>query len=744
MTADAETDPQPVEEAAAAAPAAPTEAPVIEEAEAAPAPAALAPVVAAVEEADAPVSNTSFTAADTALLQPAVVTDAPEVDAPEVEKVSFDSVVLKTLAARAVAAALQAPLAQVEALNTAIEAVSIPDAPVAAATDNEAAAPVEPVAAAVEDTAIPVNVTETATEELTREKTVITIRDTTAAKPTLTAITGEFDRIGENADTANGLVIGRVATDNTGDSTTYALGGADSNLFTLSDDGILRLRAGTALNYEDAASYDITIAAKNEAGAGTEQAFSIAVSDENDLPQITTLTPPGSKQDAAFTYVLQASDEDAGDNLQITAAALPDWLSLGTDNQGNTVLTGTPDNDDVGSATVQLQVSDGTGTQNASFAISVANVNDAPTLSPLSGISLIDTAAGDSFAEVSNEAVGSDIDAGDSLTYAVNGGTATNVSGFTKQVAGTYGTFYLNESTGKYKFVPDDDAVEGLKTDTTESFTVSVRDAAGASAQGAITVNITGENDTPSLGGFSNISFADTDGNDTFLPFTGDATASDADAGETLSYDIVGSEASTLSGYSRKLTGTYGVLHINDETGAYQYVPDDTAIEKLKTDASDSFNVRVSDAVGATADGALTVSVSGSNDTPSLGSFSDISFTDTAARDSFAAITGNSTASDVDGGETLTYAVSGGTSTNRTGYNKLVAGSYGIFYLNETTGAYEYVPDDDAIDALSGTANERFDVSVTDTDGATETGQITVSVNGVNDTPTLAAFHPSA
>ena len=50
-------------------------------------------------------------------------------------------------------------------------------------------------------------------------------------------------------------------------------------------------------------------------------------------------------------------------------------------------------------------------------------------------------------------------------------------------------------------------------------------------------------------------------------------------------------------------------LHINENTGAYRYVPEDSSIEELKGDATEEFTIVVSDGGGASASGTVSVDI---------------------------------------------------------------------------------------------------------------------------------------
>jgi VCBS repeat-containing protein len=107
---------------------------------------------------------------------------------------------------------------------------------------------------------------------------------------------------------------------------------------------------------------------------------------------------------------------------------------------------------------------------------------------------------------------------------------------------------------------------------------------------------------------------------------------------------------------------------------------------------------------------------------------------DTTVFDVFTATTGTFLASS--NGATLTFGVSGGTagSTVIDGatYNVSKAGPYGTLYVDSTTGAYTFVPDNDAINAL--VAPTTTDFTITVSDGTLSAKQpFTIAINGTND-----------
>jgi len=102
------------------------------------------------------------------------------------------------------------------------------------------------------------------------------------------------------------------------------------------------------------------------------------------IPTFTTPAVTTATQGAAYQYDIQTSDTQGGDRL-ITAPVLPTWLTLSNvnQNQGRARISGTPTQAQVGvPQAVTLLVTNTTTLLTATqiFTITVANVNDAPTI----------------------------------------------------------------------------------------------------------------------------------------------------------------------------------------------------------------------------------------------------------------------------------------------------------------------------------------------------------------------------
>ncbi|TRX60101.1 tandem-95 repeat protein [Fulvivirga sp. M361] len=124
---------------------------------------------------------------------------------------------------------------------------------------------------------------------------------------------------------------------------------------------------------------DVTLEVEDLSGAAVEQIFQINVDNANDPPSFTSIAPTEIDEDDLYTYLIDTDDPDDKDVAKITALSKPAWLTLVDNGDGTALLSGTPENDDVGTSSVVLNVADGIGANvNQNFDIVVTNTNDAP------------------------------------------------------------------------------------------------------------------------------------------------------------------------------------------------------------------------------------------------------------------------------------------------------------------------------------------------------------------------------
>ena len=203
-----------------------------------------------------------------------------------------------------------------------------------------------------------------------------------------------------------------------GDSVTLA---APTKPSWLSFDPATGVLSGTASN-DEVGDHSVVLTATDTTGAVHTQSFTITVANVNTAPEVTSKAITNATEDTAYSYTFAASDVDSGDTPTLAASTKPSWLSF---DASTGVLSGTPDNAEVGDHAVVLTATDGNGeigTQ--SFTLTVTNTNDAPTVANAISDQTIAEDSALSFQFASD--VFSDVDAGDSLTY-----TATLADGNT-------------------------------------------------------------------------------------------------------------------------------------------------------------------------------------------------------------------------------------------------------------------------------------------------------------------------
>src|SRR6266404_5629703 len=121
---------------------------------------------------------------------------------------------------------------------------------------------------------------------------------------------------------------------------------------------------------------------------------------------------------------------------------------------------------------------------------------------------------------------------------------------------------------------------------------------------------------------------------------------------------------------------------------------------------------------------------------PTLNAGTGPTETDTVVFDTFTATSGTFVANSSNSGATLTFGISGGIASNTVlggvTYDVSQTGPYGTLYLNSTSGAYTFVPNSAAINALQAPTTESFTVAVSD--GSLSANQtFTIAINGAND-----------
>src|SRR5262249_38090776 len=177
----------------------------------------------------------------------------------------------------------------------------------------------------------------------------------------------------------------------------------------------------------------------------------------------------------------------------------------------------------------------------------------------------LDTKVFDTFAATTGILTASSPRADATLTFGISGGTPGDavLNGVTYDVSktGAFGTLYLNSTTGAYTFVPNNDAINALKTDTTQNFIITVSDGT-LSASETFTINIHGVEDAAIISGSTTGAVIEVRGVVNATPGTQTTTGTLADTDPddpANTFTAVNSPAKSTGGYGTFTMTTAGV-----------------------------------------------------------------------------------------------------------------------------------------------------------------------------------------
>ncbi len=356
---------------------------------------------------------------------------------------------------------------------------------------------------------------------------------------------------------------------------------------------------GTPTNSDIGSYSNIVISVSDGAVTTALTAFSISVGNTNDAPTISGTPATTATQGIAYNFVPVAADVDVGTTLVFSISNKPTWATFDT---ATGALAGTPANGDVGSHSgIVISVSDGALSATLpAFNITVANVNDAPTITgtpPTTATqdllySFVPTAA--------------DVDVGTTLTFSISNKPA-------------WATF--NTVTGALTGTPTNNDIGSYS-----NIVISVSDGVATTALTAFSITVVNSNDAPTIGG-TPATTATQDIAYSFVP-----VAADVDVGTTLLFSISNKPSwANFSTTTGALTGTPA----NGDVGSYSGIV-----------------ISVSDGTLSAALPAFSITVANVNDAPTI-SGSPLTKVTAGVLYSFTPV-----AADIDVGTTLTFSIS--------------------------------------------------------------------------------------
>jgi VCBS repeat-containing protein len=347
------------------------------------------------------------------------------------------------------------------------------------------------------------------------------------------------------------------------------------------------------------------------------------------------------------------------------------------------------------------------GVTPATAVVTITGSNDAPVVTGAVLATIDEDDA--SPATVNLLANASDVDRTDdvdvaSLAYSVTGGI------WVPAVA-----YSVDLETGALSLDPNQFNALGNAETVELTFTYNVVDGNGGVTPATAKVTITGSNDAPVVTGAVLATIDEDDADPTTVNLL--ANASDADRTDdidvdSVSYSVSGGTWASAVAYS--LNAETGVLSL--DPGQFNALRHDQSIEL-------TFDYDVVDSQGATTPATAVITVTGSNDGPSITSNGGNATASVSLLENTTAVT-TVTAVDPDAGSTLSYTIVGGADQSK-------------FTINASTGALAFVLAPNFEAPNDNGANNIYDVVVRASDGSLFDDQaIAVTVTDAVEGPT--------
>ncbi len=328
----------------------------------------------------------------------------------------------------------------------------------------------------------------------------------------------------------------------------------------------------------------------------------------------------------------------------------------------------------------EIHFEDGTVWKEADLA-AAADPNDPPVANDIAISGVQEDGAAQSF-----NYDASDADPDDTLTYSI----------LTQPTEGSAS----DNGDGTFSFDPGSDFQDLAGGETRQvSFTYQADDGNGGTGSGTVTITVSGANDAPVA---SDVSYSGPAEGGMAQSFAYSGT--DTDTTDTLTYSVLTQPAE-------------GSVSDNGD-GTFSFDPGSDFQDLAGGETREvSFTYQADDGNGGTDSGTVTVTVSGTNDAPVA---SDVSYSgpvENGSAQSFAY-----SGADADTSDTLTYSI----------LTQPAEGSVS----DNGDGTFSFDPDGDFQDLADGeTRQVSFTYQADDGNGGTDSGTVTVTVSGANDTP---------
>ena len=460
------------------------------------------------------------------------------------------------------------------------------------------------------------------------------------------------------------------------------------------------------------------------------------------------------------TFTASVTNDTTGDgvgqvtwNFSVNDSAL-DYLGVG----------------DVVTQTYAVTVNDGTGgTVSRNVVITITGTNDAPTVTGAPDLAGVVTKGG--VLTDTGTIDFADVDLTDTHTINAIAAPVISAPGVIVPPAGlgTFTASVTNDTTGDgvgqvtWNFSVNDSALDylGVGDVVTQTYAVTVNDGTGGTVSRNVVITITGTNDAPTVTGAPDLAGAATEKAEIpgpeggVLTDTGTIDFADVDLTDTHTINAIAAPVISAPGVIVPPAGlgTFTASVTNDTTGdgvgqvTWNFSVNDSALDYLGVGdvVTQTYAVTVNDGTGGTVSRNVVITITGTNDAPTVTGAPDLA--GVVTKGGVLTDTGTIDFADVDLTDTHTINAIAAPVISAPGVIVPPAGlgTFTASVTNDTTGdgvgqvTWNFSVNDSALDYLGvgDVVTQTYAVTVNDGTGGTVSRNVVITITGTNDQPTL-------